>query len=76
MKRCVSTRMPRWLFAILATGTLVSSGLYIGMIRLQGPTAAHLARAVGFGVVGVLMLCGAVAEKGRERPEAGPPAHR
>jgi|AntAceMinimDraft_16_1070373.scaffolds.fasta_scaffold03856_3 hypothetical protein len=62
MKRKV-TAMPKWLFAVLATGMLVASGLYIGMIRVQGPATAHLARAVGFGVAGVLMLCGAVGER-------------
>ena len=53
----------KWLFAVLATGMLVSSGLYFGIIWVQGPAAGHLAKTVGFGVVEVLMLCGAVSER-------------
>lgn len=51
--------LPGWLFAVLAAGGLLASGLYIGRIRLEGPTPAHLARSVGFGVFGLLMLYGA-----------------
>lgn len=60
MKAC-ARRMPRWLFAVVAAGALLASGIYIGMIRIQGAAAAHLARAIGFGVLGLVMLYGATA---------------
>jgi hypothetical protein len=63
MKAHAGRGMPRWLFAVVAAGALLASGLYIGMIRMQGPTAPHLARVIGFGVLGIIMLYGATAKQ-------------
>ncbi len=52
---------PSWLFAILMVGGLVACGLYIGMMRVQGTSTGDLVRAIGFGVLGLLMLWGVLA---------------
>jgi hypothetical protein len=51
--------MPRWLFAILAVGGLLASGIYLGIMRLDGASTGNIVRAALFGVFGLLMLLGA-----------------
>jgi len=53
-------RFPGLLFAILAAGGLLASGIYIGMMRFGGATTGHAVRATVFGVFGLLMLLGAI----------------
>lgn len=60
-KKGVST-LPRWLFAILAIGGLLASGIYLGMIRLEGASIGDVVRAVVFGVFGLLMFWGAMSK--------------
>ncbi len=50
---------PRWLFAILAVGGLLASGIYLGIISIEGYTVLRLAQTVGFGIMGLLMFWGA-----------------
>jgi hypothetical protein len=50
---------PRWLFAILAIGGLLASGIYIGIISVEGFSGLRFAQALGFGVMGLLMFWGA-----------------
>jgi len=52
---------PRWLFAMLAVGGLLASGIYIGIISVQGYTNTRFIQAAGFGIFGLLMLWGALA---------------
>jgi len=52
---------PKWLFAILAICGLLTSGIYIGIISAQGLTAMHLIQSAGFGILGLLMLWGALS---------------
>jgi hypothetical protein len=54
---------PRWLFSILAVGALVACGIYLGMIRVEGVSTGHVIRAAGFGVLGLLMLWGALGKR-------------
>ena len=54
---------PRWFFSILAAGTFVACGIYLGMIRAEGVSTGHVARAGGFGVVGLLMLWGVLGKR-------------
>jgi hypothetical protein len=51
---------PRWLFALLAIGGLLACGIYIGIMSVEGFAGLHLAQAVGFGLVGLLMFWGAI----------------
>ena len=54
---------PRWFFSILAVGAFVACGIYLGMIRAEGVLTAHVIRAVGFGVLGLLMLWGVLGKR-------------
>ena len=51
---------PRWLFAIIAIGGLLASGIYLGIMSVEGYAGLHLAQAVGFGLMGLLMFWGAI----------------
>ncbi len=50
---------PRWLFAIIAIGGLLASGIYIGIMSVEGFVGMHLAQAAGFGLLGLIMFWGA-----------------
>ena len=54
---------PRWFFGILAAGALWASGVYFGMIRVEGASTGHIIRAIGFGVFGFLMLWGTLGKR-------------
>jgi hypothetical protein len=54
-------RFPRWLFAVLAAGGLLAAGIYIGMMRVEGPTTGGAVLAALYGVFGVVMLWGAAS---------------
>lgn len=54
---------PRWFFSILVAGAFVACGIYLGMIRVEGVSAGHVIRAVGFGVLGLLMLWGVLGKR-------------
>jgi len=56
-------RPPRWLFAILTVGGLLASGIYLGMMRVEGAITGHVVRAVAYGAFGLLMLWGALEGK-------------
>ena len=56
-------RPPCWLFTILMVGGLVTGGLYLGMIRVEGVSTGLLIRAIGFSVFGLLMLWGVLARR-------------
>ena len=49
---------PRWAFAILAIGGLIASGIFIGIMSVEGYTNVRLVEIVGFGVMGLLMFWG------------------
>ena len=56
-------RFPRLGFAILAAGGLWASGLYAGMIRTDGTSTGDLVAAIGFGLLGLIMLWGVVGRR-------------
>jgi hypothetical protein len=57
------TAPPRWLFTILMVGGLVTSGIYLGIMRAQGVSTEHLLQAIGYGFFGLFMLWGVLAER-------------
>lgn len=65
MKESKTTKknFPRWLFAMLAIGGLMASGVYIGIISAEGFSNLRLAQAVGFGILGLIMFWGAVHQR-------------
>jgi len=52
------TKFPRWIFAVIAIGGLLASGLYIGIMSVEGYSTVRLIQALGFGVVGLIMFWG------------------
>ena len=54
---------PRWLFAVIMIGGFLACGIYLGMMRIEGVSTGDLLGAVGFGVLGFLMLWGAIARR-------------
>jgi len=52
------SKFPRWIFAVIAIGGLLASGLYIGIMSAEGYSTLRLIQALGFGVVGLIMFWG------------------
>ncbi|RLD08123.1 MAG: hypothetical protein DRI65_03075 [Chloroflexota bacterium] len=52
------TRFPRWIFAVLAIGSLLASGIFLGILSAEGVSTARVLQAAGFGLVGLLMFWG------------------
>jgi hypothetical protein len=53
--------LPRFLFAILAIFGLLASGIYIGIMSIQGFSGMRLVVSIGFGILGLLMFWGALS---------------
>jgi hypothetical protein len=60
MNKSGNRPFPRWGFAILAVGGLLASGIFIGIMSVEGIMAMRIGQAVGFGLMGLLMLWGAI----------------
>ena len=54
---------PRWLFAIIAIGGLLASGIFLGIVSVEGFTGMRLAQAAGFGILGLIMFWGAIQRR-------------
>ena len=54
---------PRWVFAILTAGAFLASGVYLGMIRVEGATTGDVIRAAAFGALGLLTLWGVTGKR-------------
>ena len=52
---------PSLFLLVIAIGAFVACGIYLGVMRVEGVSTGDLIRAVGFGVVGVLILWIAIA---------------
>ncbi len=55
--------LPRWMFTILAMGAIWASGIYLGIMSIEGTSNAHLVRVIGFGAIGLLMAWGAITKR-------------
>ena len=60
MKNSEKHTLPRWVFAIIAIGGLMASGIYLGIISAEGVTSIRLVEAIGFGLLGLIMFWGAI----------------
>ena len=60
MNKAEKGSFPRWLFAILAIGGLMASGIYLGIMSIEGFTNVRLAQTAGFGIMGLIMFWGAL----------------
>lgn len=56
----IKNRVPWWLFAIIATGALLASGIYLGIMSVEGFTGIRILQAAGFGLLGLIMFWGAI----------------
>ena len=63
MKEKQVQSLPRWAFVFLAVGTSWASGLYLGMLMVEGSSTAYLIRIIGYGVVGLVMAWGSAAKR-------------
>ena len=52
-------RVPWWLFGVISIGALVATGIYVGIMSVEGTTGIRLAAAAGFGLLGLIMFWGA-----------------
>jgi hypothetical protein len=52
-------RVPWWLFGLIAVGALLASGIYLGIMSVEGVTGIRMVQAIGFGVLGLIMFWGA-----------------
>jgi len=55
----VQRRVPRWLFSLIAVGALVASGIYVGIMSVEGFAGIRLVQAAAFGLLGLIMFWGA-----------------
>lgn len=56
----IKNRVPWWLFAIIAIGALLASGIYLGIMSAEGFTGICILQAAGFGLLGLIMFWGAI----------------
>ena len=59
----MKSRVPWWLFAVIAAGALLASGVYVGVMSVDGSTGVRMLKGVGFGVIGLIMLWGATHDR-------------
>jgi hypothetical protein len=52
-------KFPRWIFAVIAIGGLVATGIFLGMMSAEGVSGSRVIQAAGFGLLGLLMFWGA-----------------
>jgi hypothetical protein len=60
MEKSGKASFPRWLFAILAIGALLASGIYIGIMSVEGFATMRLVQAAAFGLLGLIVFWGAI----------------
>lgn len=55
----IRKQFPWWLFGIISIGALLASGIFIGIMSVEGLTAPRIAQAAVFGLLGLVMFWGA-----------------
>ena len=59
MNKLQNAKLPGWVFGLIAIGSLVASGIFLGIMSVEGLTANNLTKAIGYGIVGLVMFIGA-----------------
>jgi len=60
MKQKEKLTFPSWMFAVLAIGGFLASGIFIGIMSIEEFTAMRFSQAAGFGIMGLVMFWGAI----------------
>jgi hypothetical protein len=63
MEKTGKRSFPRWLFAVIAIGGLVASGIYLGIMSVEGFTSLRFAQSAGYGLLGLVMFWGAIQRR-------------
>jgi len=63
MKENVQQTFPRWIFTFIAIGGLMASGIFLGIMSVEGFAGIRIAQAAGFGILALIMLWGAIQPK-------------
>ena len=63
MEKTEKQSFPRWLFAIIAIGGLLASGIFLGIMSVEGFTGIRLAQAAGFGILVLVMFWGSIQRR-------------
>ena len=58
MKEKMNRKLPDWVIGFLAIGCLVASGIHLGIASVEGLSANSIIKAIGYGVVGLVMFIG------------------
>ena len=53
---------PRLMFLLLSIGGVWASGIYLGKITIEGASTGLLIPMICFGVMGLIMVWGAISE--------------
>ena len=62
MEKSRAKSFPRWAFLLLSIGGFWASGIYLGKISIEGASTGYLIPMICFGVLGVIMVWGALSE--------------
>ncbi|MBI9044667.1 MAG: hypothetical protein JEZ06_09290 [Anaerolineaceae bacterium] len=54
---------PKWIFAVIAIGALFSSGIFTGILSIEGFTNLRFLQTLGFGLLGLIMFWGTQSKK-------------
>jgi hypothetical protein len=57
------SQLPWWIFGVIAIGTFIASGIFIGIMSVEGMETTDLLKAIGYAIVGLLMFWGAVNKR-------------
>jgi hypothetical protein len=53
----------RWIFTVVMVGAFLACGIYLGIMRVEGPSTGDVIRAAGYAVLGFVMLWGVLAKR-------------
>ena len=54
---------PRCLFVVIAIGGLLASGIYLGIMSVEGFAGMRIVQAAGFCILGLIMFWGAIQRR-------------
>lgn len=63
MQKSRSRIPPRWMYTLLSIGGAWASGIYLGKLTIAGASTGLLIPLICFGVMGLIMAWGALAER-------------